>query len=123
MNKKILSQIKDQLTQEKADIEQEIQSIADKKPSNNDDYEAKLPDYGHEEGENANEIADFNDNLALEKNLEKSLKDTEKALAQIEKGTYGVCKHCGEKIDEKRLMARPVSTSCIRCKEKLTEVL
>jgi DnaK suppressor protein len=52
--------------------------------------------------------------------LEKQLRDTNKALASIEDGSYGTCKHCGEPINEQRLIARPTSTSCIECKKKLT---
>jgi DnaK suppressor protein len=38
------------------------------------------------------------------------------ALERIEKGTYGICGECGEKIPAQRLMARPVTTICIDCK-------
>ncbi|MGC8926482.1 MAG: RNA polymerase-binding protein DksA [Myxococcota bacterium] len=41
-----------------------------------------------------------------------------KALKRIDEGTYGVCESCGEDIDVKRLMARPVATLCIKCKEE-----
>ncbi|HRU90169.1 MAG TPA: hypothetical protein P5094_02540 [Patescibacteria group bacterium] len=30
-----------------------------------------------------------------------------------------MCKYCHKKIDEKRLLARPFSSSCIKCKNKL----
>jgi DnaK suppressor protein len=32
-------------------------------------------------------------------------------------GTYGICEGCGAEILFKRLMARPVTTLCINCKE------
>src|SRR5437667_7786706 len=40
-----------------------------------------------------------------------------KAIDKIDKGTFGVCDDCGEKISVKRLEARPETTLCIRCKE------
>lgn len=40
------------------------------------------------------------------------------ALQRIDTGTYGICEVCGEDISEKRLEARPVTTSCIKCKEE-----
>lgn len=40
------------------------------------------------------------------------------ALERIEEGTYGICEACGEPIDERRLLARPVTTLCIECKAK-----
>ncbi len=41
----------------------------------------------------------------------------EKALRQIEDGTFGTCEECSEEISVKRLEARPETTLCIRCKE------
>ena len=39
------------------------------------------------------------------------------ALERLEEGTFGICEECGEEIPIKRLMARPVTTLCIECKE------
>lgn len=41
----------------------------------------------------------------------------EKALERIENNTFGICEACGEGIGMGRLMARPETTLCIRCKE------
>jgi len=40
------------------------------------------------------------------------------ALERIQKGTYGVCRDCGEPIAEPRLNAIPWTRVCIVCKEK-----
>ena len=80
-----------------------------------------FPNLGEKEDENASEVAQFSDNLSLEDELEKALRDVESALKMIEKGTYGTCKYCGQQIDERRLVARPTSTSCIQCKKTLTQ--
>jgi RNA polymerase-binding protein DksA len=37
------------------------------------------------------------------------------ALRRISEGTYGICAHCGENIDPKRLEALPTATRCISC--------
>ena len=37
------------------------------------------------------------------------------ALARIEKGTYGVCKKCGQDISEARLDAVPFALLCREC--------
>ena len=42
----------------------------------------------------------------------------EEALVRLEKGTYGICRDCGEPIAEARLTAIPWTRSCISCKEK-----
>jgi len=51
----------------------------------------------------------------------KLIKKIDEALTRIEKGTYGICDECGCEIEEKRLMARPVATLCIACKEEQEE--
>jgi DnaK suppressor protein len=42
----------------------------------------------------------------------------EKQLVRLNDGSIDVCEDCGEKIAFKRLMARPVTTQCIDCKEQ-----
>jgi DnaK suppressor protein len=39
------------------------------------------------------------------------------ALDRLEANTIDECEDCGEKIGYKRLLARPVTTLCIECKE------
>ncbi|MFC1515364.1 TraR/DksA family transcriptional regulator [Thermodesulfobacteriota bacterium] len=46
------------------------------------------------------------------------IKKIQKALRRIEDGEFGICEDCGKKIPLNRLMARPVTTKCIRCKTK-----
>ncbi len=46
------------------------------------------------------------------------LKKIDKALERIEEGEYDECEECGNIIAKKRLMARPVATRCIVCKEE-----
>lgn len=41
----------------------------------------------------------------------------EVALQKITDGEFGVCEECEEPIGRKRLLARPETTLCIRCKE------
>ncbi len=42
----------------------------------------------------------------------------DKQLARLRDDTIDVCESCGEKIAFKRLLARPVTTLCIDCKEQ-----
>jgi DnaK suppressor protein len=42
----------------------------------------------------------------------------DKQLARLKDDTIDVCESCGEKIAFKRLLARPVTTLCIDCKEQ-----
>lgn len=70
-----------------------------------------------EEIEFADEIPDrmeeLQENEATEENLKALLSQTEKALARIEAGTYGLCEVCNKEIEPERLMANPAATTCI----------
>lgn len=121
MDSKTLKQIEKDLLKRK---EQILKSLADVSKADYHEADllgAKFPEYGDKADENAQEISDYSNNLATEKVLEKALEDIEKALTRIKKGEYGICKYCGQEINKKRLVARPVASSCISCKSKLQE--
>ena len=56
--------------------------------------------------------------LKLKATDAKILQAIDEALERIQKGTYGVCRDCGEPIAEARLNAIPWTRVCIVCKEK-----
>lgn len=45
------------------------------------------------------------------------LRNVRAALRRISEGTYGVCLHCEEEINPKRLNAVPWAPFCIQCQE------
>ena len=53
-------------------------------------------------------------NLDRESGLLRQVKG---ALARLEDGSYGVCVHCEEEINPKRLAAVPWAQFCIQCQE------
>ena len=59
--------------------------------------------------------------LKLKQTDAKILQATEEALERIEKGTYGICRDCGEPIAPARLDAIPWTRVCIECKQKQSE--
>lgn len=56
--------------------------------------------------------------LKLKQTDAKILQAIEEALGRIDRGTYGVCRDCGEPIAPARLNAIPWTRVCISCKEK-----
>jgi len=56
--------------------------------------------------------------LKLKQTDAKILQAIEEALWRMEKGTYGVCRDCGDPIAPARLNAIPWTRVCITCKEK-----
>ncbi len=47
--------------------------------------------------------------------LETGLERTERALAKLDEGTYGLCDSCGEPIAAGRLQAMPDVVLCLAC--------
>jgi len=121
MNNAFLQTMKTQLEAELARLTGELQSLAKHDPAHSEEFEPTFPDHGDSEDENAAEVAQFTSNISLEEELVKALRDVESALALIEKGEYGICKYCQQSIDERRLQARPTSSSCIQCKKTFTQ--
>ncbi|HAG50787.1 MAG: RNA polymerase-binding protein DksA [Deltaproteobacteria bacterium GWC2_42_51] len=66
----------------------------------------------------ASHETDRNFLLRVKDRERKLIAKIQEALKRIDNGTYGICEICGEDISEKRLEARPVTTSCIKCKEE-----
>ena len=116
-----LNDIKTKLLQEKERLLNDLAQFTTKNTHVQDDYDASFPEYGDESDDNAREIADYTANKPLEISIENTLRDISKALASLDKGTYGICKYCDQPIDEKRLMARMTSGSCVSCKKTLTD--
>lgn len=121
LDPKIIADIKKELLARKQEILDNLNDISQKDPHEADNLGSKFPEYGDKPDENAQEISDYTTNSAAEKVLEKTLADIDGALSRIEKGTYGICKYCGQAISPKRLQARPVASACITCKTELQE--
>ena len=56
--------------------------------------------------------------LKLKQTDAKILQAIEEALVRLEKGTFGICRDCGEPIAHARLEAIPWTRVCISCKQK-----
>ncbi len=115
MDKKILEKIKKDLIGTRKQILEDLKNITEK----SGEHRVKFPELGDKMEENVLEIDQYSTNLATDRVLESSLRDIDSALKRIEEGKYGICKYCGEEIGEKRLLARPVASACVSCKNKL----
>jgi DnaK suppressor protein len=59
--------------------------------------------------------------LRLRDREKKLLGKIRGAVSRLDEGTIDECEDCGEQIGFKRLLARPVTTLCIHCKESREE--
>lgn len=121
--KEFLDKIENLLQEQKIRLESELGKFTKKSAHVSDDFDTKFPEYGDKEDENAAEVAEYINNLPVEEGLEKTLRDVNKSLERIKKGTYGTCKYCKKQIEEKRLLVRPTSSACVECKKAITQEL
>lgn len=105
LSAEIIEKQKKALTEEKTRLEKKIGELK------------QFPDYGHNEDDNAKEMADFENNLSVEEQLVFLLSKVNKALIAIEKGTYGLCQKCDKEIEAGRLEIMPYAELCISCRK------
>ena len=110
-----LARVYDQLATEAAELRADIgkaeSDMADRLSDAVGDAGDDQADVGAKTYEREHELA-----LAL--NSRELLAQTERALARIAAGTYGICESCGEPIGKARLQAFPRATLCVICKQR-----
>lgn len=115
-----IAKMKTILEEEQQKLQTELEKFAKKNPRDDDDWDANDVNYGDEEDDQVHEMEEYTVNKTLEITLEKKLRDVKAALGRMENNTYGICKYTGKPISEKRLMARPTSSSSVEAKKVLT---
>ncbi len=116
-----LDQVRATLTAEKISLAKELAKFTKPNTDQSGDFTSNFPNFGDKEDENAAEVAEYAANLSLEQTLEKTLRDVISSLARLDKKQYGLCKYCQKPIDQRRLLARPISNSCVDCKKAITQ--
>jgi RNA polymerase-binding transcription factor DksA len=108
-----LAEVKAKLIEEKDRLEKELSRFA-KANETEGSYTTTFQDMGSDEDEQASEVEQYVDDIALESNLEAQLKDVLDALVKIETGNYGVCEETGEMISEERLRVYPQARTVVK---------
>ncbi len=111
---KLIEQEKQNVLQKLGMIEEEIAGLASS-GSGNQSYSNHMADIGTDamEQEQAFMHASQGTDYLLAR---------EAALKRIEKGTYGICEHCSDKIPPKRLEAFLAARLCVSCKSELEKL-
>lgn len=117
MNKKDLQRFKTLIETERQRvlqrlgmIEEEIQGMAASQ-SGNQSYSNHMADIGSDVIEQEQAFLHASQGTDY-------LMALEAALRRVEKGTYGVCEECGEKIPPRRLEAFLAARLCIKCQSR-----
>jgi RNA polymerase-binding transcription factor DksA len=111
----------EKLLAEKKEIENQLSNFANKNPLIEGDYQTRFnkSDQSDTLDEKARNITDYEEERAVEQNLEVRLKEINETLEKLEKGTYGICDKCSSPIDPKRLVVIPVARFCVDCANKV----
>ncbi len=100
---------KDLLIQQRSEILNKANSFKE---------EAKDSPVQGDEGDLAVSELNLSLSLRLQERQAQLLSKVDRALAKIEEGSFGLCETCEDELSMNRLMARPVATLCIACKEE-----
>ncbi|TMD58504.1 MAG: conjugal transfer protein TraR [Chloroflexi bacterium] len=109
--------IRAKLEEERHRIQAEIEALSEA-DSQSERERAGRAGRGNHMAEDASETFEHEKSLALLHNLRSIESQVDRALAKLEKGTYGQCDDCGKPIAAERLAAIPYAALCIDCKAK-----
>jgi DnaK suppressor protein len=108
----VLTRLKDELLRKRAEL---LAASTGTKPL------PESADVNSRQGDLADQASGNNEvhiALKLKQTDGKILQAIEEALVRMDKGTYGVCRDCGEQVATARLEAIPWTRVCIACKQK-----
>jgi DnaK suppressor protein len=71
--------------------------------------------FGKRIGDGTSEAVSRLTDIGVGESLERGLERTERALAKLDEGTYGICDACGQPIPRGRLTALPDGVLCMDC--------
>ncbi len=71
--------------------------------------------FGKRVGDGTTEAVSRLTDIGVGDSLERVLARTERAVAKLDEGSYGMCDVCGDPIPSGRLRALPDAVLCVRC--------
>ncbi|MEW5693415.1 MAG: TraR/DksA family transcriptional regulator [Candidatus Hydrogenedentota bacterium] len=114
MNKKELKQYQKKLINLKKEILDDLSFSSD---DENNTGNFSISHHSTHLTDIADETLQRQNHISLNKHLVKTLKEIDFSLLKIEKGRYGICENCHNKIPKKRLNAEPYARFCIDCRQ------
>jgi RNA polymerase-binding protein DksA len=112
--------------EEVAEVEADLRAEVERLRSDVDSAETALADLlrdasdgaGDDQADAGSKNFEREHEMSIAANARDMLVQSERALARIAAGTYGVCESCGESIGKARLQVFPRATLCMSCKQK-----
>ena len=103
-----LLELKDELERTRERLEEDQQELGDQE----EDFTE------HDAGDMSRSVFDREMDATVEGQIDRRLRDVERALQKIEEGTYGICDDTGEEIPKGRLEAVPEAIRTVEAQER-----
>lgn len=121
MDKSKLRYFKDRLLEEKKKILKTLNKMTNMEEYGSMDvYQSELSNYDNHPADMGTELFMKEQDNGFKNRMKNTLLEIESSFDDISKGSYGVCKACGEKIDEERLEIIPYAKTCKDCSEEIS---
>jgi DnaK suppressor protein len=107
------------LTQERARIQSDLANLDAEIATLGMGQQTEGGGAGNHLADDATDMAEQERDLALIGTLQERMREVDRALEQLEAGTYGICDNCNQPIPPERLEARPFATLCVNCQSQV----
>jgi RNA polymerase-binding transcription factor DksA len=107
--------IKERLLKEKSRVLSMLANVAKKNPNISGDFDPVEPELNidqADESDVAEAIEGFQENVLTTDSLEGELLEINQSLKDLEDGKYGICRVCGQKIEDDRLSVIVYAQTC-----------
>ena len=113
LSAKEISDLRDGLVAEKAELERQLNEIEVGTFSSRQSELTGETSFDEEYADSGSATFERERDLSLENNVRDLLKKVDRALSRIEAGRYGACERCGQPIEKVRMKALPYADLCI----------
>ena len=115
---KQLAAIKEQLTKERTDLEQQLTEVEEESFTGTQSELSGDAGLNDDFADAGSATFDRENALSIRNNIRDLIDQITRAMGRIDEGTYGTCERCGKPIDAARLKALPHALLCMDCKRR-----
>jgi RNA polymerase-binding protein DksA len=111
---KEIDELRTRLLQERAELDEQLTTIEDTSFAQTQSDLSGDVGLDDESADAGTATFEREKDLSIENNIRDLIQKIDRALARIERGTYGVCDVCGKPIEKARVKALPYVDLCIK---------
>ena len=112
-----LASIHQALTRQRADLVRQLSEIEDAAFNLSQSEMSGEVGFDEDSADAGSSTFEREKDLSIANNVSDLRSKIDRALRQIEEGSYGICVSCGQAIEGPRLKALPHVTLCLKCKK------